>query len=261
MSEQNTLRIASYNILAGGENRLDFISNVIKEINPDICGILEAVGWQDKKEYFTKYANDLGYDLFEIAIANSKYNIAIFSKIPLEIKTIKQGFRHVVLEAKVKSGPYEGLSIFFVHLSPKLEDDRLLELEELFKNISQSEEVIIIGDFNSLSPHDSYDKDKLLEIFNAKNITKYGTDVLRFNVIEKVESFGFIDAANYLKYPFTASTPTPSNQDINHAANIRIDYAFLSKEILECLNKIEIVKNSVADQASDHYPLVINLIK
>lgn len=255
------LRIGSYNILKGGQGRLDKISKVIKEINPDICGILEAVEWQNNLKFFEKMANDLEYKFFDFALANTKYNIAIFSKIPLKIKKITKGIHHVVLEATITGGVFKGLNIFFIHLSPVSEDARLLEIEKLLKPLKKSSETIIIGDFNSLSARDPYNKRKILNIFQTNNITKYGTDKLRFEVIDTVESAGLVDVAKYLKYPFTSTTPTPSNKDKNHAAHIRIDYAFLTKNIIKYIKKIEVFKNDPTDKASDHYPLFIELIK
>jgi endonuclease/exonuclease/phosphatase family metal-dependent hydrolase len=256
-----TLRIASYNILKGGDKRLGYTSKVINGMNPDICGVLEAVGWQDKKTYYKKFAKNLGYDFFDVAIANSKYNIAIFSKIPVKIITIKKGIRHVVLEAVIKNGPFKGLGIFFVHLSPVSEDARLLELKELLKYVSKLPSAIIMGDFNSLSVNDPYDKKNILKIFKKNNITKFGINKLRFDVIKKIESSEFLDVMKYLKNPLIATTGTPSNEDINHIAGLRIDYAFLAKNTLKYLRKAKVFKNSIAGKASDHYPLYIELRK
>lgn len=36
------LRILSYNILAGGEDRLPFIANIIQQQQPDVAALLEA---------------------------------------------------------------------------------------------------------------------------------------------------------------------------------------------------------------------------
>ena len=257
----NMFRIASYNILYGGENRLKRISGVIKKINPDICGILEAVNWQNKKDYYKKFAKNLGYDFYTLAVANSKYNIAVFSKIPLKIKSIKEGIRHTILKAEIKIGPFKGVDIFFVHFSPISEDARLLEMEKLLKHIGKDSQAVIMGDFNSLSSNDPYNKKNLLKTFQKKNIAKFGIDKLRFDVIKKIETSGLTDAVKYLKTPFMFTTPTLSNKDINHIANIRIDYAFLTKNIIKYLKKIEVFKNSINEKASDHYPLYIELLK
>lgn len=261
IKKKSDLRIASFNILKGGEKRLKDISKTIKEINPDICGILEAVGWQNKKTYYKKFAKNLGYSFFNLAIANSKYNIAVFSKIPIQMKIIRKGIRHVIPEVIIKNGSFKDFHIFFVHLSPISEDARLLEVKELQKHIDKNTKAVIVGDYNSLSSHDPYNKKELLQIFKKNNITKYGTDKLRFDVIKKIESLKLTDATKYLKYPFTTTTPTPSNKDISHTANTRIDYAFLTKNILKYLKKVEVFKSKFADKASDHYPIYIELQK
>lgn len=257
--EKKILRIAHFNILKGGERRLLKIFKVIDEINPDICGILEAVDWQKNNSFFKKKVKEVGYKIYNLALANSKYNIAVFSKISISIKHIKKDFHHVVVQVTPKEGKYEGLSIFFIHLSPVSEDDRLMELNKLLKYINKFPRSIIMGDFNSLSEHDLYNKRKLLSFFKKNKIKKYGVESLRFDVIKKIESFGLVDSMKYLKTPWTFSVPTSSNIDINHSVKMRVDYAFLTKNILKYLNKAEIFKNKPSDSSSDHYPFFIEL--
>ncbi len=256
---QGKFRIAHYNILNGGEGRLDKIQKVIKKIDPDVCGILEAVGWQKEEKFFKKFAKDSGFNFFKIAEANSKYNIAILSKKPFSIKKITYGFRHVAVQVVLKDEKYKGLNIFYVHLSPVSEDLRLKELERLLIRIKKFPKSIIMGDFNALSLKDPYNHKKLLSFFKEKNIVKYGINQLRFDVIKKMELFGLFDSMSYLKKPFTFSVPTISNTDINHALNIRVDYAFITKGLLKDLNEAKIFKNKIADFASDHYPFYIDL--
>jgi endonuclease/exonuclease/phosphatase family metal-dependent hydrolase len=260
-TEKKLLRICSYNILYGGKDRIDDIVKVIKKIKPDICGILEAEDWQNNKKNFKKLAKNLGYSFFDIAKANSKHSMAIFSKLPLNIKSIKMGFRHVVIHAILRDGPFKGLSISFVHFSPVSEKMRLSETANLLNYLSKFSEKIIIGDFNSLSPYDPYDKNLLLKIFKDKKIKKFGTKNLRFDVVKKIEASGFVDSMNYLKRPFIPSTPTSSNLDTQHAAKLRIDYAFLSKNLLSYLKNSKIFINKDANKASDHYPIFIELQK
>jgi|SRR3989344_1684955 len=255
----NTLKIVSYNIAEGGENRLNYIIDAIKQMNPDICGILEAVEWQNQKDDIERTFNNTGYNIFHIAIANSKYNIAILSKIPVSIESIKEGFRHVVLKATIEGGAFNGLDMFFVHFSPKLEENRLDELKVLLQKMNKSQKTIIMGDINSLSPHDPYDRKSLIRTLQQKNIDKFGADELRFDVINEIEKEGFKDAWIHLNKPFDFSTPTPANKDPYHAAEIRIDYAFVSQNLLEKISGIEIVKNKTTDMASDHYPIYLEI--
>ncbi|MEI7765482.1 MAG: endonuclease/exonuclease/phosphatase family protein [bacterium] len=256
---QSKLRIAHYNILNGGEERLDRIQEVIKEIDPDICGILEAVDWQKEKNYFKNFAQKIGYQSYKLVEANSKYNIAIFSKVPILIKKLTQDFRHVAVQVILKEGKYKGLCVFFVHLSPISEEARLKELKKLLIYVKKHPEVIVMGDFNALSLKDPYNHKKLLHSFKEKNIVKYGVDQLRFDVVKKIESFGLFDSMNYLKIPFTFSVPTLSNRDINHAVALRVDYAFVTNGLLKHLKSAKIFKDKTSDIASDHYSFYIDL--
>lgn len=253
------LRIAHYNILQGGETRLSDIAKVIKEINPDICGILEAVNWQTDLRKFRLFCESLGYRYFDIAIANYRYNIVIFSKIAINVQVIRLKLRHVILKATVLEGEFKSTKLYFVHLSPFSEGARLAELRTLLTRIDVSKNIIVLGDFNSLSHRDPYDKKKLLKIFQDASIKKYGVRTLRLDVIKRIERAGLCDAAKYLKQSFVASTPTLSNVDKAHATKLRIDYAFLSKSMLKHLKRMKIFKSTVAEKASDHYPLFIEL--
>lgn len=255
------LRIAHYNILNGGENRLNHITRVIKSINPDICGIIEAVGWNENSKKSLNLSKKIGFDYFTIAKANSKYNIGIYSKIPLEIKIIKNYIRHVVLKATILSGEFMDTEIFFIHLSPISETQRLTELNEIKKHIQKDSHVVIMGDFNSLSHKDKYNKKELLFLFKTQKIKKFGVQKLNFKVIKKVEKSGFIDTMNYSKLPFSHTVPTLSNQDPHHATKLRLDYAFVTKNLIKFLKKFEIVKNKYTEKASDHYPIYIELKK
>jgi endonuclease/exonuclease/phosphatase family metal-dependent hydrolase len=251
------LKIAHYNILSGGVDRMDKISEVIKEINPDICGLLECVGWETNiNEYKNKFKSE-GYNFFYFVKANSKYNITIISKIELEITTIKEGIRHVIVGAKIIDKKYPSLNIFYIHLSPVSEEDRLSELSILLKNISVLDNVIIMGDFNSLSPWDEYAKNKLFESFKKNNIIKYGVNHLNFDVIKEIENSGFTDCFKYLKNSFDFSVPTKSNTDVNHQEKIRIDYAFVKNNISKNVKVCKIYKSKTTEIASDHYPLYI----
>jgi len=258
-NKQSILRIAHYNIFNGGEGKLEKILKVIQKIDPDVCGVLEAVGWQNKKNTLKSITKKLGYKFFNIAIANSKYNIGFFSKVPVVVKYIKKGFRHVVVQIIIKEGKHRGLNVFFVHLSPVSEDERMKEVEKLLLYINKYSRSIVMGDFNSLSLHDPYNEKKLMAFFKKNNITKYGINKLRFDVIKKIESSGLVDVMRHLKRPFIFSVPTQSNADINHTLKLRVDYAFVTKKVLKHFSKAQMFKNYISDTASDHYPFFIEL--
>lgn len=248
-----------YNILFGGDGRLEQIFKVIKEVNPDICGILEAVGWHDRKEEISELAKKHGYEFFEIAKANSRHNIAVISKITLNVSALNENIRHAVLNAEVASGEFAGTLFSFCHLSPVDEDMRLIEVNEILKNNADYKNKVVMGDFNSLSPHDPYDRDKILKVMQEKNIKKYGENTLRFDVINTFEDAGYTDAAIIAKYPFTTTVPTPFNTDPFHADALRIDYAYVSEGLKGKVKNFAVYKTPDSDQASDHYPVYFEL--
>lgn len=252
------LRITHYNIFRGGKDRLEKVSKVIEDINPDICGILEAVDWEANSKKIKEFAENLGFDSFEVAQANSVYNLAVLSKVPIRVTGLRKGMQHVALQVVVEGGEFKDTAVFFVHLSPVSEDVRLLEIEEIMNHATKNNS-IIMGDFNSLSPHDPYNKKELLNTFRKKQIRKYGESELRFDVIEEIERSGYVDAASYLNHPFTTSVPTAFNIDPSHETPLRIDYAFVSEHLAPSLRGAETHKTRHAEKASDHYPLSIDL--
>jgi len=40
---------------------------------------------------------------------------------------------------------------------------------------------------------------------------------------------------------------------------MRLDYIFVSESLVPCLQSYTVVKNELADKASDHYPVVVEL--
>lgn len=256
-----TIKIAHYNIYNGGTKRLSKISKVIEEINPDICGLLECVGWENNIERYTKYFKSKGYNFFYLAKANSKYNISIISKIKIKTTSVKSGVRHVIAKAEITEPECSPLHIFFLHLSPKSEEERLKEILILLKQIKTLDRVIIMGDFNSLSKKDKYNEKLLLEKLKKNGVTKFGKEYLKFDVINKIEGNNFIDAFRYKKNKFTYSAPSKYNTDINHSEKIRIDYAFIKQEIAGKVKACKIFKSKTTELASDHYPLYIEIEK
>ena len=81
---------------------------------------------------------------------------------------------------------------------------------------------------------------------------------LRYDVTDHFAQQGFVDIAAALNKQKT-TVPTPANKDIFHAADMRLDYVFASKGLMVAIQDIEVVKNKLTDQISDHYPLVLTL--
>lgn len=253
------LRIAHYNIFSGGGERLDKIKEVITLMSPDVCCVLEAAGWEENLSFYEAYCKQMGFSYFYFSKANSRHNIAVFSKLQLIVSSVTESIKHVIVKAVIDEGDQKGTALFFLHLSPVSEDARLLEVAALLNSIDHKIPTLVLGDFNSLSPFDQYKKESLLHSFKQKNITKYGTDVLRFDVIPKMESSGFVDVFRYLKKGFEYSVPTAMNTDPNHEMKLRIDYVFANDCVLDQIISTDFEKGTLTDSASDHYPLWVDI--
>lgn len=262
MNDKKTdnLKIAHYNIFNGGVRRLAKITKVIEEINPDICGLLECVGWENKISSYKKYFKSKGYKFFYFIKANSKYNISVISKTELKINSIKKNIRHVMVSAETIDPKYPPIKIIYLHLSPISEEKRMEEISILLKHIMKLKNILIMGDFNSLSRKDNY-TNKLLEKLKKNGITKYGTDYLKYDVINKIKKNKLIDVYKYLNIKRDYSAPTKFNTDISHNEKIRIDYAFVNQNIIKNIVSCKIHKSKMTEVSSDHYPLYLEIKK
>ena len=135
----------------------------------------------------------------------------------------------------------------------------MLELKEIFCHLNKKSKSIIIGDFNSLSYSDVDDYKSLLNSFQLRKIKKFGINVINFDVIKYLENNNFVDSLKILNKPYEFSVPTPFNQDLSHSEKIRIDYAFLSSNLIDDISNFEIIKNDLTDSASDHYPILLKI--
>lgn len=71
-------------------------------------------------------------------------------------------------------------------------------------------------------------------------------------------STGYIDSALELNKNLENTVPTFANEDNAHS-NFRLDYIFLSESLVPHLKNYEVVKNSLTNKASDHYPVTVTL--
>lgn len=255
-----SFRITSYNIFKGGKYGLEQLSSAISELGSDCIGLLEANGWgEDEEKILKKITESTEYQFGYFAKANTKYDIACLNKNKPQIsKSFKNGFWHTALINIFKTNEIGEVAIVFIHLNPKTEADRIIEIKNLLNILKPHPQAIVMGDFNSLSPHDPYDRNELIANLKNKNITKFGSEQLSFDTIQTIESAGFIDCAANKNY-FAHTVPTPANDDPAHAIPLRIDYAFITPNLLPFVKNISIKNGGVFDRASDHFPLVLDM--
>ena len=67
------------------------------------------------------------------------------------------------------------------------------------------------------------------------------------------------DANEQLRERFMGTVPTPDNDDINHAAEMRLDYILSTSFITPYFTSCFVDKNNVTSHLSDHYPVLADI--
>lgn len=249
----------TYNILDGGDDRIGIISEIINQAAPDYLTINEANGFEAGNQQRLRYLSEqTGLPYYHLSLSGSQaYHVAVLSKYPFKVveelkPLIRAGIATVV---NAESGE---MSIVGAHLAPYTEELRIPEIELIVKHQAKYNHRILMGDMNSLSPQDGY-SEKIIDNFNETQLNKFTSDSkLRFNVVQKLLDSGYVDCGVLLGAEKTPTAPTASNEDDSHA-NMRLDYIFVSEALRENVKTYQVVKNDYAEQASDHYPVIVEL--
>lgn len=248
------MKLMTYNILNGGEDRLDSIVKVISGEKPDFLVINEANGFE-KDDKLNKFSKKIGLSYFKLSLSGEDdYHTAIFSKYPLkEVKEIKP-LRNAGILAVIET-EFGEISVIGTHLSPYTEESRSPEIDLIIENQKQYPNKILMGDLNSLSAGDGYNEE-IIKGFNETQSNKFTTNGrFRFEVINKITSSGYLDSAVIFGKQKIATVPTALRADEAHLANMRIDYVFISDSLKDRLKSYFVIKNEITENASDHYPI------
>lgn len=255
------MKLMTYNILNGGEARLDLVIDIVKKESPDYLTINEANTFlAEDKKLLREFAAKTGFKYYEISASGEyDYHVAALSRYPLrQIQKPKPLMRACVMS--VIEAEWGKISIASLHLTPYTEDLRLPEIDLILSFQSEFKNKILMGDMNSLSQDDDYDPE-MVTSFNDIQTKKFTTDgKLKFDVIGKILSDGYIDSAVALRKNTESTAPTTINEDSAHS-NMRLDYVFISKSLAPYLLKYRVIKNDLTEKASDHYPVIVELQK
>ena len=263
------IKIMQYNIRTGfrktekpynyEENRIHIAKNIIKKEDPDVLILNEAYfESKNKSGILMDYQKIFGFPFY--AHGNYKngpnpfWGHALLSKYPI-IESLNKSrglaglFRNRI---KIRN---KIINLDIAHISP-IPYLSSKKQEEFIKKIlaDKPKSYILSGDFNSLSPEDRYDEEKMIKLWSKfeKNAKKVIGEMLKRDSIRCVLSRGLIDTykAKNKKFGFTIPTDFLSK---DKSSGIRIDYIFCSKEF-KVINS-GIIRNNLTEKASDHYPI------
>ena len=256
------IKVLQYNILNGlcseekpyalDVNRKDaFLETVISE-DPDILTICEA-----SCRSFVRKSENYESSIEEMLQADNNGNKfrgtpAVITRFDVEHKNMSENFRKFI-RAEVC---IENRKIHLDVVHPRPELDERCRNEFFSKAIkSGNKPYILSGDFNSLSPQDSYNLEKLTRGYQRFMGEEAGKkkveDIIKMDAMRPLFSECLIDTYKKIRMNGDFTVPTDWRNK-NKDSAVRLDYIFCSNDFK--IIDAGIIKNKLTENASDHYP-------
>ena len=244
------LKLLSYNIRHGGIGRESHLAAVIRECDPDVVVLQEAVRPQVVERLAAEtrmsvWAARPGYSLGFI----SRLEVAHFAW--LRPPAVRRACLEIVLSGTE-------FRIFGVHLSAVhsnwTERRRVRELRALLKEIERHQHGFhaLLGDFNTLAPGELLETRRLP--LRLRPLVWLSGGRIRWETIQIMLDAGYLDGFRSLHpadrgYTFPVWDP-----------HVRLDYVFLPAPFAGRLQTCQVVStNPEVRRASDHFPLLAHL--
>ena len=244
------LRILSYNIRFGGRGRLAEIAAVIRAADPDIVVLQEATD----RAITRQLAELTGLPSWD---SRTKSSTGFLTRLEVVQYAWHQPrpARHAFLELQVRE---PALRVFGLHLSAWFskwsERRRAVEIHALLEAIRAHQDGfhLIAGDFNALAPGELLQAERMPRWIQAM-VWLSGRDIAR-DTIQRMLDEKYIDAWRTLhpdEKGYTFPTWDP---------HVRFDYLFLPERYQSRITHCSVFSAAPsAIQASDHFPLVVDL--
>lgn len=245
-----TYRLLSYNISYGGTGRERELLSVIRACDPDLVVFQEATSPAVLERLargasMAQWAGQRGHSLAFM----SRRRVAHFAWHRPRLS------RHAFLEI-IPAGV--DFSVVGVHLSAVhaawTERRRIIELRALLRTLQRRERRfhMLVGDFNTLAPGELLDVHKLPQRLRALVWLSGGR--IRWRTIQEVLDAGYADVfrQRHASDPgFTFPTWDP---------HLRLDYLFVPAPDLPRVLSCDVVTGADVNRASDHLPIVADLV-
>jgi endonuclease/exonuclease/phosphatase family metal-dependent hydrolase len=244
------VKLLSYNIRFGGRGRESRLSEVIRQIAPDIVVFQEATD----PRVIEGLAEATGLTVWAARRAHSIGFISRF-KVAHHEWHYPPGARHSYLEIILAGSESR---IFGLHLSARFskwsEQRRAREIRALLKDIERHQQGfhVLVGDFNTLAPGELLDVRRMPAWIRAL-IWISGRDIQR-ETIQIMLDANYLDGYRFL-HPADKGYTFPTWD-----RHLRLDYIFLPAPFANRLASSRVITEPTAvAQASDHFPLLAHL--
>jgi endonuclease/exonuclease/phosphatase family metal-dependent hydrolase len=253
------MRILSYNIWDGGAGRTDLLGSVLEAARPDVVGLVEA----EDARVVDALAARLNMD-FICAPGNKKAS-ALLSRFPIRHSInhapLHPGLTKSLLEAAVvdPSGTEWTFGVLHLHARATKEDETIRETEiaevlEIFRQHREARRPhLLMGDFNANAPYQQIEPTLCKE--STRNAFYANGGFLPRRVIGRVLDAGYADSLRTL-YPVMSQTAGSFSTEM---PGQRVDYIFTFGIDALRLIKARIIFDRPARDASDHYPVFLEL--
>ncbi len=266
----DTLRVATYNTyyVFSKSKQVTAATQWLAAQAPDLVALQELTNITDDR--LVELAAGWGHD-HSALLKTDGFSVGVTAALPIEVieRTI-EGLHHGCLHVRVAD-----VHVFIVHLSPFRWTTRTTEADILLAKIrpllAQDADVLVLGDFNALSPADrailaaqpsllqkALDSDAAHD--HVENLRDGSFD---FSVMQRFLQAGLEDAAlPFLEQSRGKRCTFPSGywtegQATPPTSGTRIDHVLASRSMAASAVSAFVFRHGDVNKTSDHYPVVV----
>jgi endonuclease/exonuclease/phosphatase family metal-dependent hydrolase len=240
----------TYNIKAGGAGRAPAIARVINSCAPDVVLLQEATRPAIVEQIAAETGMAEGRSL-------ARQSLGFLARRPVASASWHRP--HFSRHAFIEVVPAEGdVRLIGVHLSAVhaawTERRRAFELRALLRSIARYQPGfhVMAGDFNTLAPGEILDVTRLPR--RLRPFVWLSGGRIKWRTIQMVLDAGYADAYRLRHF-----------QDIGHTfptwdPHLRLDYVLVPASFGDRVRSCDVVRHPDARDASDHFPLVADLL-
>lgn len=251
------MRLMTYNILDGGQERLPVLLEVIRAAAPDVLALQECRGFEDA-ELLARCEAELGMRAL-LALGNSDNHVALLARDATwrAQRVLREGMAHAAAIATLELRG-ETIAVAAVHLDAYDALARCAEIERIIPELPRGLPAAVMGDFNAVSPHDvgrMHPADWPERYRTRHNVTDAAIDT---RALAAIEAAGFVDlAASCTPAPaFTRPTQLVGDRDV---PALRLDYLFATPQLARRLERVLVIDDARTQRASDHLPVLADI--
>lgn len=258
------MRIITYNIAYGGEERIPLIAQVLRDQNPDLVALQEA----NDRNNAEKLASALNMHLV-FGESTSAYIVAWLSRFPVlrvrnyQLPLFYQGppskyTTHKTLLGIDVAWNGEVAHFYTTHLQARYPDEyeecRLREVEAILAEIHPTPEkpFLLAGDLNAFAPGDPVD---FLPIDEEDFADPRWIEQGKRLAIARLQEAGLVDC-----YRVLHPTQTGYTSNARRGPSQRNDYCFASPRLAQSLHACQVIMNELTPKASDHLPVQVEFV-